>query len=417
MMIRTASKALRLTTQSSARSMSAGGPFFNLSEDQAAFRDLARTFTANEVTPNAAAHDRSGEFPTEIFKKAHDLGLVNIHIAEEYGGLGLHTLEGCIIAEEIAYGCSGIQTAMEANTLAAMPIILGGSHEQKKKYLGRLIEGDVKAAYGVSESCAGSDVAAIETKAVRKADGSYVLNGSKMWITNGGVAQQSGGFYFVLARTDATAGPGKAMTGFIVEADTPGIVVGDKLINMGQRCSDTRPIFFEDVVIPAENVIGSEGQGFKLAMGAFDNTRPPVAAGAVGVARRAMDEACKYSEERKSMGVAINQHQAIAFMLADMATSIEAARLLTWKSAWQVDHGQSNTMFASMAKVFAADECNKIVTNAVQVFGGAGFNTEYPVEKLMRDAKIYQVYEGTSQIQKIIISRHMQARGWGGLAP
>ncbi len=356
------------------------------------------------------------QFPSEIFNQAHELGLVNCHVEEACGGLGLHTLEGVIMAEEIAYGCSGVQTAIEANTLASMPVILGGNDKQKKEYLGRLVNEPIKAAYGVSEAGAGSDVAAIQTKAVKKGD-DYVINGSKMWITNGGVAKESGGWYFVLARTDMEAGPGKAMTGFIVDADTPGITVGDKLVNMGQRCSDTRPLFFEDVVVPKENILGAEGNGFKLAMGAFDNTRPPVAAGAVGVARRAMDEAMAYAEERKTMGVPINQHQSVSFMLADMAMDVEAGRLLTWKSAAEIDAGRPNTMYASMAKAFAGDRCNRIVSDAVQIFGGAGFNTEYPVEKLMRDAKIYQLYEGTSQIQRLIISRHMEARGPGGLAP
>jgi len=392
------------------------GVGFSLTDEQMAFRDLARSFTADVIIPAAAEFDRSMKFPEDIFKQAHDLGLVNMHVGEKYGGLGLHTMEGVIVAEEIAYGCSGVQTAIEANTLAQMPVILGGSDEQQKKYLGRCIEEPVKVAYCVSEAGAGSDVAGLQTKAVKKGD-EYVINGSKMWITNGGVAQSSGGWYFVLARTDPDAGPGKAMTGFIVDAQTPGISVGEKLVNMGQRCSDTRPIFFEDVVVPKENVLGSEGAGFKLAMGAFDNTRPPVAAGAIGVARRAMDEAMAYSQERKTMGVPINQHQSIAFMLAEMAMGIEAGRLLTWKSAYEIDQGRSNTMYASMAKAFAGDHCNKVVADAVQIFGGAGFNTEYPVEKLMRDAKIYQLYEGTSQIQRLIISRHMQARGPGGLAP
>lgn len=258
-------------------------------------------------------------------------------------------------------------------------------------------------------------MAAINTRAVKQGD-KWVINGAKLWITNGGVCREGeGGWYFVLAVTDPEASVGKKMTGFVVDANTPGISVGDKLVNMGQRCSDTRPIFFDNVVVPHENVLGSVGAGFKVAMGAFDNTRPPVAAGAVGVSRRAMDEAMKYARERKTMGTAIINHQAIAFMLADMATGIEAARLLTLKSAYEIDQGRSNTMFASMAKVFAGDHCNKVVADAVQIFGGAGFNTEYPVEKLMRDAKIFQLYEGTSQIQKIIISRHMIARS--DLAP
>lgn len=361
-------------------------------------------------------------FPTELFREAWELGLVNAHIPEAYGGMGLHTIEACVINEELAYGCSGVSTAIEANSLAQMPVILAGSEALKKKYLGRMTEAPLKCAYGVSEAGAGSDVAAIKTRAVKKGD-DFILNGSKLWITNGGVCQShtegtgpgEGGWYFVLAVTDPDASVGRAMTGFVVDADTPGISVGEKLVNMGQRCSDTRPIFFDNVVVPSENVLGSVGAGFKVAMGAFDNTRPPVAAGAVGVARRAMDEAMAYARERETMGVPILQHQSISFMLADMATGIEASRLLTYKSAYEIDQGRSNTLFASMAKVFAGDHCNQVVTDAVQIFGGAGFNTEYPVEKLMRDAKIFQLYEGTSQIQKLIISRHMASRD--NLAP
>jgi len=264
----------------------------------------------------------------------------------------------------------------------------------------------------VTEPGAGSDVAGLATTAVKKGD-EWVLNGQKMWITNGGVAN----WYFVLAKTDASKGASAGFTGFIVDADTPGITVGRKEINLGQRCSDTRGITFEDVVVPAANVLGAEGVGFKVAMGAFDHTRPPVAAGAVGLARRAMDEAIAYATERKTMGVPIAHHQAVSFMIADMAIGIEAARSLTHKSAWEIDQGRKNTMFASMAKAFAGDHANKVAADAVQIFGGNGFNTEYPVEKLMRDAKIYQIYEGTSQIQRLIISREIFQRGHGGLAP
>ena len=298
---------------------------------------------------------------------------------------------------------------MEANLLAAMPVMIGGTKEQKDKYLGRLIDAPIQAAYGVSEPGAGSDVAAIQTRAEKKGD-EWVINGSKTWITSGGRAQESGGWYFVLAVTDADAKAGQRMTGFVVDADTPGIEVGAKLKNMGQKCSDTRPIYFEDVVVKQENVLGSVGQGFKLAMGAFDFTRPPVAIGAVGLARRAMDEAVQYSLERKSMGVPIAAHQSISFMLADMATGIEASRLMVYKAATEIDKGNKNTMYASMAKAFAADHANKVATDAVQVFGGAGFNEDYPVEKLMRDAKIFQLYEGTSQIQRLIIAREMMGR-------
>jgi len=386
-----------------------GGLNFTLTDDQKAFQLVARDFARDIIIPQAAELDRTMKFPHAIFDKAWEMGLVNCHIPEAYGGLGLHTIEACVINEELAYGCSGVTTAIEANSLAQMPVILAGSEAIKKKYLGRMTEAPLKCAYGVSEAGAGSDVAAIRTKAEKKGN-DYVINGSKLWITNGGVSQEGdGGWYFVLAVTDPTASAGKRMTGFVVDANTPGISVGEKLVNMGQRCSDTRPLFFDNVVVPAENVLGAEGQGFKVAMGAFDNTRPPVAAGAVGVARRAMYEATKYAKERVTMGVPIIQHQAISFMLADMAAGIEASRLLTLKSAWEIDQGRSNTMLASMAKVFAGDHCNKVVADAVQVFGGAGFNTEYPVEKLMRDAKIYQLYEGTSQIQKIIISRYISS--------
>jgi acyl-CoA dehydrogenase len=317
--------------------------------------------------------------------------------------------EGCLINEEIAYGCSGIGTAVEANSLGSMPVIMFGSEEQKKEYLGRLFTTDdldrpLMCAYCVTEPGAGSDVAGAKTNAVKKGD-EYILNGSKMWITNGGVAN----WYFVLARTnmDPKCPPGKAFSGFIVEKDTPGVTVGRKEINMGQRCSDTRGITFSDVRVPAKNLIAAEGFGFKLAMGAFDQTRPPVAAGAVGVAQRAFDEAKKYSLERKTMVQAIAQHQAVSFMLADMAIGIESSRLAYQKSAWQIDHGIRNTYMASIAKALASDVANKCATDAVQIFGGNGFNTEYPVEKLMRDAKIYQIYEGTSQIQRLIISREI----------
>jgi acyl-CoA dehydrogenase len=342
------------------------------------------------------------EYPRDVFDKAWELGLVNTHVPESVGGLGLGCLEGVIIAEELAYGCTGMMTAIEGNSLAEAPVLVAGNDAQKAKYLGRMIEEPLQAAYCVTEPGAGSDVAGARTKAVRKGD-KYVINGSKMWITNGGVAN----WYFVLAKTDDTAKTGSAFTGFIVDADTPGISRGKKEINMGQRCSDTRGITFEDVEVPVENVLGAEGMGFKIAMKAFDFTRPPVAAGAVGLARRAMDEALAYSKERKTMGKPICQHQAIAFMLADMAVTTEAARLLTYKAAWAVDAGKRNTHFASMAKLLAAEHCNRVVTNAVQVFGGNGFNTEYPVEKLMRDAKIYEIYEGTSQIQRGIIARDL----------
>lgn len=375
---------------------------FNLSPEQKEIVDLVETFTKNEIIPTAAHYDQTGEFPWPIIKKAHEVGLMNMHVPEKYGGIGIGTLEGCMVAEKFAYGCSGIGTALEANGLGSMPIMLAGNEEQKKKYLGRLTEEPIMCAYGVTEPGAGSDVAGVKTKAEKKGD-KWIINGQKMWITNGGVAN----FYFVLARTnpDPKCPTSKAFTGFIVDADTPGVTPGRKEINMGQRASDTRGITFEDVEVPAENVLLGEGAGFKVAMGAFDRTRPPVAAAGTGIAQRALDEATKYAAERKTFGTAIMNHQAVAFMLADMAIGIESSRLCYQKAAWMADQKVRNTYVASIAKCLAGDVANKCASDAVQIFGGNGFNTEYPVEKLMRDAKIYQIYEGTAQIQRVIISR------------
>ncbi len=378
---------------------------FELTETQQAFQDMARQFAQNEIAPAAAKHDASGEFPREVLQKAWEAGLMNPHIPEDCGGMGLAALDGCVISEEIAWGCTGIGTAMEANTLAEMPVIVAGSESQKKKYLGRLTEELGFCAYAVTEPGAGSDVAAGLSTAVRKGD-AWILNGQKMWITNAGVAS----WFFVLAKTDPDASTGSAFTGFIVEADSPGITVGKKEWNMGQRASDTRGITFEDVVVPDANRLGEVGYGFKIAMKAFDHTRPVVASAAVGLSRRAMDEAMKYSMERKTMGKPIAMHQAISFMIADMATEIEAARCLVWRACYEIDAGRRNTLYASMAKRFAADTAMKTATNAVQIFGGYGFSTEYPVEKLMRDAKVFQIYEGTSQIQRLIIAKELFSR-------
>ena len=374
---------------------------FTLSEEQAQLQELARKFTKEEIIPKAAHHDKTGEYPREIAKKAWEIGLMNTHVPEQFGGLGLGVLEGCIITEEFAYGCTGIATAMEANCLAAAPVIVSGNDEQKKEFLGVLTAEPKFAAYCVTEPGAGSDVSGIRTQA-KKVGNDYVINGSKMWITNGSVAS----WYFLLAYTDPTA-KHKGMSGFVIPADTKGITVGKKEHNMGQRASDTRGLTFEDVKIPEKYRLGKEGDGFKIAMSAFDHTRPTVASGAVGLARRAMDEAIQYAQTRKTFGQPIASYQAISFMIADMAKDIEAARLLVQKAAWMIDHGQRNTKFAAMAKAFAADTAMRVATDAVQVLGGYGYSEEYPVEKLMRDAKIYQIYEGTSQIQRLIIAKEI----------
>lgn len=383
-----------------------GGLNFELTDQQKEFQETARQFTHDVVIPAAPELDRTGEYPEDIFKQAWKLGLINPSIPEKYGGNGLSTLDGVLITEKLAYGCTGIQTAILANDLGSCPVIVGGNDEQKKKYLGRLTEEPLHCAYCVTEPGAGSDVANIRTTAVKKGN-DWVINGQKMWITNGGVAN----WYFVLARTDPDIKKGaKGLSGFIVDADTPGVIKGRKEWNMGQRASNTSGVTFEDAVVPNENLLCSPGDGFKIAMGAFDHTRPGVAGGALGLAQRAADEALKYALERKAFGVPLVQHQAVAFMLADMAIGIETARLITYRAAWELDQGRRNTYYASIAKSYASDVANKSATDAVQIFGGNGYNSEYPVEKLMRDAKIFQIYEGTSQIQRMVVARQMVER-------
>lgn len=371
-------------------------------EDQLMYQKTAHEFARDVIRPAAPHHDETGEYPHAILKQAWEIGLMNTMIPQEYGGLGLGCLDACIIAEESAWGCSGIGTAMEANGLAEAPVIMFGTHEQKKKFLQPMTEECQLAAYCVTEPGAGSDVQGIKTTAVKRGD-KYILNGQKMWITNGSVAT----WYFVLAYTDKDAGY-KGLTGFIVPADSPGITVGRKEMNMGQRASDTRGITFEDVEVPAEYVLGGqEGTGWFQAMGAFDKSRPFVASASVGVARAAYEHALQYATERTTFGKPLVAHQAVNFMLADMATNIQAARHLVREAAWLHDVDKPNTKIAAMAKRFAADMCNQVVTDALQIYGGNGYSKEQPIEKLFRDAKIFQIYEGTSQIQRMIIGREI----------
>ncbi|KAF8599090.1 acyl-CoA dehydrogenase NM domain-like protein [Ceratobasidium sp. AG-I] len=405
--LRAAPNALKRVANTRFRAMATQAPSvvgFGLTEEQSGIQDLARKFTRENIVPVAAQYDQSMQYPWPVIKKAHSVGLLNTHIPEEYGGPGLGLLECALISEELAYGCTGIQTAIEANGLAQAPLIVAANEELKQKFLGRMTEAPLVAAYCVTEPGAGSDVANITTRAEKRGD-KWILNGTKMWITNAGHAN----WFFVLARTDSTQSASRGMTGFVVEADSHGISLGKKEINMGQRCSDTRMVTFEDVEIPESNVIGAPGEGFKIAMKAFDITRPLVAAAAVGLSQRALEEATRYAQSRKTMGVPIIQHQAVAFMLADMAIQTEASRALVWKAAWSKDAGQRNTYYASMAKTLASRTAVENANLAVQVFGGAGFNTEYPVEKLFRDSKIFELYEGTSQIQRMIISRTLSS--------
>lgn len=374
---------------------------FSLSTEQQQLQKLARDFARDVIRPAAPHHDETGEWPGELLKQAWELGLINIHIPESIGGLGLGALDGALIEEELGWGCTGIATAVTANSLAQVPVIIAGTDAQKKKWLAPFTEEHRIASYAVTEPGAGSDVAGIKTTAVKKGD-KYVINGQKMWITGAGHAD----WFFVLAKTDKDAGH-KGMSGFMVDAKLAGVTIGKKENNMGQRASDTRAVTFEDVEVDADCLLGAEGEGFRIAMGAFDHTRPLVAAAAVGLARAAMEHSIAYAKERKTFGKPIAANQGVSFMIADMASDVEAGRLLVWKAASEIDEGRRNTLFAAYAKRFVADSAMRIATDAVQVFGGNGFNREYPVEKLMRDAKIFQIYEGTSQIQRLIISREL----------
>jgi acyl-CoA dehydrogenase len=374
---------------------------FTLTDEQKDIQSMAHDFAEKEMRTVAWELDKEGTWPQEIIEKAWDVGLMNTHIPVEYGGPGLDFLTGCVIEEEIGWGCSGIGTSVMCNGLATAPIVLGGSEETKKKYLGMLTEAPKLASFCLTEPDAGSDVSGMKTTAVKQGD-KYILNGSKCFITNGSYAD----YYTVYAKTDKEAGH-RGMSAFVVERNWDGVAVDKKEDKLGQRASNTATISFNDVEVPVENLIGEENKGFKLAMMTLDRTRPGVAAMAVGIARAAFEFATEYSKERVQFGVPIAMHQAIQFMIADMATKIEAGRLMTWKSATQLDNGERNTLVSSHAKRFAADSAMEVTTDAVQVYGGYGFIKEYPVEKLMRDAKIMQLYEGTSQIQRLVIAREV----------
>jgi acyl-CoA dehydrogenase len=373
---------------------------FALNDEQKMIQQLARDFARNEMAPVAEHYDQTHEYPWPVIKKAQALGFTTLNIPEEYGGLGLSLLEECMVSEELAWGCSGMSTAMGVNGLAILPILIGGSEAQKKEYCGRLVDGQM-ASYGLTEPEAGSDVAGIKTTARKEGD-HYILNGSKTFITGATVAN----FFTVFAYTDI-AQRYNGMSCFVVERDWEGVSVGQPFNKMGQHASDTAELIFDNVKVPATHRLGEEGKGFLIAMKVFDRSRPPTSAGAVGVAQRALDEAIRYAKERVVKGQPIWKHQVIGHMIADMAMEVEAARLLVWKSAWAVDNGLSNTLYSAFGKAYAADKAMKIATDAVQVFGGYGYMSEYPVEKLMRDAKIYQIYEGTSQIQREIIVREL----------
>ena len=375
---------------------------FQLDEMQEMLREMANEFVVDEVRPHAEHWDEKSQYPKEAIAAATERGLLNLHIPEDYGGAGLGTMEEVLVNEELGWGDPGFATAAYATSLACAPLITGASHEQKDIYLRKVTEEGALASYAITEPDAGSDVAACKTRAVHDGD-DYVINGSKMFITGAGHAD----WFFVLAKTDIDAGH-RGMSGFIVDADTPGLSLGKKESNMGQRCSDTRALNFDDMRVPAANLVGeSESGGWMNAMKAFDMSRPNIAAQATGLARAAYEHALQYSNERQTFGKPLHQHQAIQFMLADMKTKVEAARMLTWKSASEADAGIRNTESAAHAKRFAADIAMEVSTDAVQIYGGYGYSEEYPVARLMRGAKVMQIYEGSSQVQRMIIGREI----------
>ena len=376
---------------------------FGLNEEQKELRALAHDFAEREIRPTEAEHDADMRHPAELFVHAHEVGLMNLNVPEEYGGPGLSAFDSMLVGEELYWGCSGIGTSITANGLGAGPVIGFGSDEQKRTWLTPLIEQPILCSFGLSEPGAGSDVASLKTTAVREGD-EYVLNGSKTFITNAGYAEWT----VVFAKTDSKGGS-NGMSAFIVPMDAPGVTIEKHLDKMGQRATDTSAFALQDVRLPVENRIGEEGDGFKIAMATLDFTRPGSAIGAVGVAQAAYEHALAYSKERVAFDLPIAMHQAVSFMIADMATEIEASRLLCWQAAWMLDQGfgRDATLYSSFAKRFAADTAMKVTTDAVQVFGGYGYIKEYPVEKLMRDAKLFQIYEGTSQIQRLVIAREI----------
>lgn len=376
---------------------------FTLSDEQRLMQETAKEFAAREVYPASAEYDQSEAWPAEIHKKAWELGLMNMTVPEEFGGLGLGCIECVLVGEQMSWGCIGIGAGIGLNTLPTEAMLVGCNEEQKKSYFGRLLEGEY-AAYAVTEPGAGSDVSALQTGAVKRGD-EYVLNGSKVWISNANHAS----FFTVLAKTDPAAGYG-GLSFFLVDRDTPGLEVGKPIPKLGQKAGPAAEVFFNDAVVPATALMGGEGDGFKIAMKTFDGSRPMVAAWGVGLIQRCLDLSLEYAQERKTFGQPIIEHQAIGHKIADMEIRLEASRLMTYHSAWLVDSGRRNTVEASCAKAFACDSAMWAATEAVQIFGGFGYSKEYPVEKLFRDAKVLQIYEGTSEIQRNIIARELASR-------
>ncbi len=373
---------------------------FQLTDEQRMIQDLARSFADREIIPLAAQADRDEQFPLAVQAKALALGLLNLALPAEHGGAGLGALEVTLVTEQLCRGCLGIGAALSISALASEPILVAGTPAQQERYFSRLAAGQF-ASFALTEPSAGSDVAALRTQA-RRVEGGYQLTGSKIWISNASLAS----FMVVFAKTDMDAGH-KGISAFVVERDAPGLSVGEPLGKLGQRAAPVCEVFFDGVFVPEANRLGREGEGFSIAMRTFDRSRPMAAAFALGVMQRCLDEALAYATERRSMGKAILEHQAVGHKLADMRMKLEAARLLTYQAAWRADQGLPNTAECAMAKAFACDAAMWAATEAIQVYGGMGYSTEYPVEKLFRDAKVLQIYEGTSEIQRNIILREL----------
>ena len=374
---------------------------FDLTPEQIDLQERARRFSKERILPVAAKHDREGTFPEDVIRAAYEEGFLTPLVPREYGWGGLGVLDTCLLSEELAAGDMGIFVSIFVSTLALYPIIIFGSADQKERFLRPFCSRFSLASYCLSEREAGSDPASMQTRAIPGEDG-YVLNGTKMWITNGGFAD----FYLVFATTDRNK-KHRGIVSLIVPADLPGIRRGEPIDKMGQRASNTTAVTFKEVLVPKGNLLAGEGEGFRKAMTALDITRPMIAAGAVGLARSAMELAARYARQRVQFEVPIADHQAVQFLLADMAIGIEAARLLVWRAAAMADQGGRNTREAAIAKAFAADVAMKVTTDAVQIYGGMGYTKWHPVEKLMRDAKVIQIYEGSAQIMRRIIARYV----------
>ena len=375
---------------------------FWLSEDEVQTRDLVRALARERIAPLAADVDESETYPTQQLQLLAAQGVMGLYIPETYGGAGLGAMAFCLAVEELAWACASTAVIFLVQYAAGYPLVAAGTEEQKRRYLPRLAAGEITTALSISEPGAGSDAAAMSTTAVRKGD-RYLLNGSKMWVTNGSHA----GVITLFATVDRARGH-KGVTAFLVEPGFPGFEVGKHERKLGVRGSPTVALHLSDCEVPVENRLGAEGEGFRVALGALDRSRPAVGAQAVGIAQAALDAATAYARQRTQFGQPIAAFQGVQFMLADMAMQVHAARLLVHHAAALVDRGTSATSFeSSMAKCFASDAAMKVATDAVQVFGGYGYTREYPVERFMRDAKITQIYEGTNQIQRTVIAREL----------